>query len=73
MNSNKYAHYDEDMQAMIDSIMGEVSKKNYPITTSFSRDVTLALIRYSKERGHSKVQDVIRTFISVCLKKEGYI
>lgn len=72
MNSNKYAHYDEDMQAQIEALLNESDKKNYPISTSFSRDILFSLIKYSKEHGHSKIQDVIRVFVSIGLKKQGY-
>lgn len=72
MNSNRYAHYDIEMQEYIEELMKGASTKNYPVTTSFSRDIILQLIKYSKDNGHSKIQDVIRTFVSIGLKKQGY-
>jgi hypothetical protein len=63
---------DIDLQKTIEQLLKELPQRNYPVTTSFSRDIMLKLLKCTKDTGAGKVQDVIRIVTSAGLKKLGY-
>jgi hypothetical protein len=53
--------------------MEKNSENKIPFTTSFNHDIGIALIKYTKDTGANKCQDIIRLAVSSLLKKAGYI
>lgn len=70
--SDNVQETDIELQKTIDELLKSLPARNYPVTTSFSRDTMLRLIKCTKDTGAGKVQDLIRTLVNAGLKKLGH-
>lgn len=59
----------EDFKQHLDTLI----KGKVPITTSFNKDIAIALIDYAKKKGLSNTQDVIRLAVAQFLTNAGLI